>query len=146
RRTGIDFATYEKLAADLMRKAPKGVGYPTPVLATFTLAITKAVDASPAADKLIGLCAFLAPDRIPLDLFTADVLSEIDLGEAVAALSEVSLATRETLDDGTPGLSVHRLVQQAARQQLLERGEQAAAAALATEMVADAFPDHSNDV
>src|SRR5262249_22263736 len=96
RRTGIGFDAYAKLAGDLLQKAPKGVGYATPVLATFALAIAKAAEACPAAEKLIGLCAFLAPDRIPLDLFTADVLSEIERGEAVAALAEVSLVTRET--------------------------------------------------
>jgi len=70
RRTGIDFATYEKLAADLLRKAPKGAAYDTPVFATFSLAIAKAAEACPQAELLMGVCAFLAPDRIPLDLFT----------------------------------------------------------------------------
>ena len=102
RRTGIDFATYEALAADLLRKASRGVDYDTPVFATFSLAIDKASEACPEAQKLMGLCAFLAPDRIPLSLFTADVLSEIARAEAVAALQEVSLVTLEPLDDGSP--------------------------------------------
>ena len=89
------------------------------MFATFALAIDKAAEACPEAEKLMGICAFLAPDRIPLDLFTKDVLSEIERGEAVAAF-EVSLVTLETLDDGSPGVSVHGLVQQVMRGRLPE--------------------------
>ena len=123
RRTGMDFATYEALAADLLHKAPKGVDYDTPVFATFALAIDKASESCPAAQKLMGLCAFLAPDRIPLSLFTVDVLTEIARGEAVSALREVSLATLDPLDDGSPGIGMHRLVQATMRARLKEMGE-----------------------
>jgi tetratricopeptide (TPR) repeat protein len=140
RRTGIDLATYEALAGELLQKALKGVDYDTPVFATFSLAIDKASETCPEAQKLMGLCAFLAPDRIPLSLFTDDVLSEIARGEAVAALQEVSLATLEPLDDGSPGLTMHRLVQATMRGRLKEMGEHENAAALATELAADAFP------
>ena len=120
RRTGIAFDTYRELAADLIRKVPKGADYQDekPVFATFELAIQKATEACPEAEKLMGICAFLAPDRIPLDIVTADVMSEIERGEAVAALQEVSLVTLETLDDGSPGVSVHRLVQAVMRARL----------------------------
>jgi len=173
RRTGIDFATYQKLAADLILKAPKGAAYDTPVYATFSLAIDKAAQTCPVAEKLMGLCAFLAPDGIPLDLFChpgrrssddpgprakgADDpenrwthwdgrFSEIERGEAVAALHEVSLVTLEPLDDGSPGLSVHRLVQAVMHGRLRKGGEHENAAAAATELVADAFPHESEDV
>ena len=79
------------------------------MFATFELAIQKAAGTCPAAEALMGLCAFLAPERIPLDIVTADVMSEIERGEAVAVLQEVSLASLETLDDGSTGISVHRL-------------------------------------
>ena len=146
RRTGIDFATYEALAADLLTRAPKGGDYDTPVLATFSLAIDEVSEACPEAQKLMGLCAFLAPDRIPISLFTDDVLSEIVRGEAVAALQEVSLLTLEPLDDGSPGISMHRLVQATMRGRLEEIGEHENAAALATELVADAYPSPASDV
>jgi tetratricopeptide (TPR) repeat protein len=146
RRTGIDFATYEALAAGLLRKAPRDVDNGTPVFATFSLAIDKAAEACPEAAKLMGLCAFLAPDRIPLSLFTAEVLSEIELGEAVAALSEVSLVALDPLDDGSPGIGVHRLVQAVMRGRLSELGEHQNAAALATELLADAYPNPASDV
>ena len=47
-------------------------------------------------------------------------MSEIEKGEAVAALAEVSLVTRETLDDGSPAISLHRLVQEVMRRRLGE--------------------------
>ena len=71
-------------------------------------------------------------------------MSEIEKGEAVAALAEVSLVTRETLDDGSPAISLHRLVQEVMRRRL---GEGAAeTAALATRLVADAYPFQTDDV
>jgi tetratricopeptide (TPR) repeat protein len=94
----------------------------------------------------MGLCAFLAPDRIPLSLFTDDVLSEIDRSAAVAVLQEVSLVTQDPLDDGSRGLGMHRLVQATMRGRLKEMGEHENAAALATELVADTFPFDSDDV
>ena len=121
RRTGIGFDTYRELAADLIRRVPKGADYAEekPVFATFELAIQKATEACPEAEKLMGICAFLAPERIPLDIVTADVMSEIERGEAVAALQEVSLVALETLDDGSAGISVHRLVQEVMRGRLV---------------------------
>jgi len=142
RRTGIAFDTYRELAADLIRKVPRGADYAeeTPVFATFELAIQKAAGTCPAAETLMGICAFLAPERIPLDIVTADVMSEIERGEAVAALQEVSLAALETLDDGSAGISVHRLVQEVMRGRLKVMKGYENAAALATEVVSNAFP------
>ncbi len=120
------------------REQTKGVDYPRSIAATFTLAIEKAKATAPEAERLLAIAAFLAPDRIPLDIVTADAMPEIEKGEAVAALAEVSLVTRETLDDGSPAISVHRLVQEVMRRRL---GEGAAeTAALATRLVADAYP------
>ena len=39
----------------------------------------------------MGILAYFAPDDIPLDLITDEVMSEIARGDAVAALKEVSL-------------------------------------------------------
>jgi tetratricopeptide (TPR) repeat protein len=146
RRTGIDFATYEALAAEVLRKTPRGVDEDTPVFATFTLAIDKASQSCPEAQKVMGLCAFLAPDRIPLSLFVDDVLTETARADAVAALQEVSLAALDSLDDGSPAISMHRLVQATMRARLREMGEHENAAALATELVSDAYPNPAGDV
>ncbi len=72
---------------------------------------------NPAAVQLLGICAWLAPEPVPLDLFTghADLLpgplaaaaaDRLAFGDAVAVLVDYSLAKR------TPaGLQLHRLVQ-----------------------------------
>ena len=141
---GWSFAQYRNhLAQMLEREQTKGVDYPRSIAATFTLAIEKAKATAPEAERLLAIAAFLAPDRIPLAIVTADMMPEIEKGEAVAALAEVSLVTRETLDDGSPAISLHRLVQEVMRRRL---GEGAAeAATLATRLVADAYPSGDND-
>ncbi len=72
---------------------------------------------SPAAVQLLDVCAYLAAEPIPLDLFTthpgalpqplsAAAADQLAFGEAVAVLVDYSLAKR------TPaGLQLHRLVQ-----------------------------------
>ena len=141
---GWTFAQYRNhLAQMLERDRTKGVDYPRSIAATFTLAIEKAKATAPEAERLLAIAAYLAPDRIPLAIVTADVMPEIEKGEAVAALAEVSLVTRETLDDGSPAISLHRLVQEVMRRRL---GEGAAeTAALATRLVADAYPGGEQD-
>ena len=127
-----------KPAHMLEKERTDGVDYPRSIAATFTMAIEKAAETAPEAERLLAIAAFLAPDRIPLGIVTQDAMSEIEKGEAVAALAEVSLVTRETLDDGAPAISVHRLVQDVMRRRL---GEGAAeTAALATRLVAHAYP------
>jgi hypothetical protein len=76
---------------------------------------------NPAAVQLPGVCAYLAPGPIPLDLFTAhaDLLPEplasaaadpLAFSDAIAVLVDYSLAKR------TPaGLQLHRLVQSTIR-------------------------------
>ena len=120
---GWSFAQYRNhLAQMLERDQTKGVDYPRSIAATFALAIEKAKATAPEAERLLAIAAYLAPDRIPLAIVTADVMPEIEKGEAVAALAEVSLVTRETLDDGSPAISVHRLVQEVMRRQARRGG------------------------
>jgi hypothetical protein len=136
---GWSFDQYRDHLAAMLKRAPtSAVDYPHSVFATFTLALEKAVATAPEAEKLLGIAAYLAPDRIPLDIIKTDVMSEIERGEAVAALSEVSLVTLETLDDNSKGFSVHRLLQSVMSERLRARGEEFAA--LVTRLVADAYP------
>ena len=132
------------LAEMIAREPPWAVGYPRFIAATFALAIDKAKEARPNAERLLQIAAYLAPDRIPLVIVPNDVLSEIERGEAVAALAEVSLVTRETLEDGSPGISVHRLVQEVMRLQLGTAADEMAARA--TRLVASAYPRDADDV
>jgi hypothetical protein len=72
---------------------------------------------NPAAVQLLGVCAWLAPEPIPLDLFTGhvDLLPEplssaaadrLAFSDAIAVLVDYSLAKR-----APAGLQLHRLVQ-----------------------------------
>jgi len=74
-----------------------------------------------AAAQLLDLCAYLAPDRIPLDLFTGhvDLLpeplaaaagDELAFDEAIAVLVDDSLLKRTET-----GLQIHRVLQGALR-------------------------------
>jgi len=97
------------------------------VAATWTLSFERVAEESPAGAALLQLCAFLAPDDIPLDVIHAGAehlleplkaaaADDIDFEDAVAAVLRYSLARR----DGE-GLSVHRLVQAVTRDRLDEQ-------------------------
>lgn len=87
----------------------------------------------------MGLLAFFAPDQIPLWLIPDAVLPETARDDAIAALSAVSLLEWEDLSDGTPGMSVHRLVQEVMRARLAESGNREDVAAEATRLVYAAY-------
>jgi tetratricopeptide (TPR) repeat protein len=117
-RYNWSFDAYRAKLPELIRKELAKPDDKAIVYATFDLAIAKVAETHPAAEQLMGLAAFLAPDRIPLDLFTADVMSEEDRDDALAALADVSLIEHETLTDGARAFTVHRLVQEVMRSRL----------------------------
>ncbi len=136
---------------DLWKDEQPPLDYGKTVAATLTIAMQQVEKESPAAADLLNLCAFLAPDDIPLSLFRdhADHLPEplkstvadtLALNNAVAALRRYSLVYRDE-----HGISVHRLVQAVARHRLPdERKNEWAAVAAA--IVNAAFPFRINDV
>jgi tetratricopeptide (TPR) repeat protein len=88
----------------------------------WSLSLDRLRTPQPAAVQLLGLCAYLAPEPIPLDLFTnhpkwlpaplSDVAGDpLAFAETVAALLDYSLARRTDA-----GLLLHRLVQAVIRQ------------------------------
>jgi hypothetical protein len=110
--TNLSFDDYARRLAELIQEAPEDAEYPASVFATFTMAIDKAAETCPEAEKLMEIAAFLAPERIPLDIITDAVMSEKQGDEAVAALFKVSLIGHHLLEDSSRALSVHRLIQQ----------------------------------
>ncbi|MGH6924654.1 MAG: tetratricopeptide repeat protein [Propylenella sp.] len=100
------------------------------VAATFSLAIDEAARRHPAAEPLLVHAALLAPEPIPLYLFSearekfgeplASGLSGDGLDKAVAALRTFALVDRETITDErdpaitTDCIRLHRLVRQVA--------------------------------
>jgi hypothetical protein len=104
--------------------------YGRTVATTFALAIDEAAKLHPAAEPLIVYAALLAPEPIPLFLFSeareklgeplASALAGDGLDEAVAALRAFALVDREVIPDErgpsitTDSIRLHRLVRQVA--------------------------------
>ena len=115
KRTQMSFAAYGTKASSLIAAAPRGAGYPRSVAATFSLAIDDAVRQCPASDAVMAFFAQCAPERIPMTLVEGATDDETERMAALAALSEVSLIKHDPFEDGTPAVTVHRLVQAVAR-------------------------------
>ena len=124
RRATITFDAYAQRVAERIQAAPpRGVAYPRSVAATFALAIEEAAREAPAAETLLGLLCWFAPEAIPLALADADVMPEPDREAAVMALCGVSLLTPAPDGACGPAVSVHRLVQAVMRARLAGRQE-----------------------
>ncbi len=122
KRAGIGFDAYAQRVADRIHaEPPRGVAYPRSVAATFALAIEAAAREAPAAETLLGLFAWFAPEAIPLALADADVMPETEREAAVIALRGVSLLTPAPDGACGPAVSVHRLVQAVMRARLADR-------------------------
>jgi tetratricopeptide (TPR) repeat protein len=115
KRTQVRFADYAEKASSLIGTAPRGVGYPRSVTATFNLAIAEAVAQCQAAEPLMVYLAQCAPERIAMILLEGAIEDETGRMDALAALTEVSLVRHDPFEDGTPAVTVHRLVQAVAR-------------------------------
>ncbi|SEE71804.1 Tetratricopeptide (TPR) repeat [Rhizobiales bacterium GAS191] len=143
RHAMMSFDAYAKGLDKRLSKAPRDAPYPVSVAGTFSLAIENAVAECAAAEIALGQFAFYAPERIPLELLPESVLPEDERGDALLALTGVSLVRSDPLDDDVPGVSLHRLVQSAMRLRLAERDRAGAALNRAIATLAEAFPDRA---
>jgi hypothetical protein len=141
-RVGVGFAEYKQLfdrapAAflDSVQDAEIEFHDGLTVAKAFTLAIAQAAKRHPAAEPLISYAALLAPEPIPLYLFSearekfeesfGSSIKDAGLNDAVAALRAFALVDRESIPDErdpsitTDCIRLHRLVRQvaAARQE-----------------------------
>lgn len=96
------------------------------VMVTFALAFQKVAEQSAAAADLVRVCAFLAPDDIPEEIFTkggtalgkhlSPVASQKKiLNEALAAGTRYSLISRNR---HRQTLTIHRMVQEVLRAEM----------------------------
>jgi hypothetical protein len=125
--TGMPAAKYLELldtrAGQLLDQA-KPRSYPHSLAAATRLIADRLADQDPAAAELASLCAFLAPEPIPQDVFTG---AAAELPAALAARAADPLAWRQTLIHVTTqalarvdqrGLQMHRLTQAILRDRL----------------------------
>jgi TIR domain/Tetratricopeptide repeat/NB-ARC domain len=118
--TGMDAAEYLRLlrtrAREILNKG-RPLTYPMSLAAATGLAADHLARDDPAAAELAGLCAFLAPEPVPVDLFTG---AAAELPTALAARAADPIAWRETLTQVSRhalarldhrGLQMHRLTQ-----------------------------------
>jgi NB-ARC domain len=126
RNRAVTAASYLAGLSRHMKEAPKGAAYKASVFATFQLAMQQAEAEAPGARAVLTLASFFAPDYIPEELFKQKpelypralqpvAASEARLAEAISALNHLSLAA---FDPKERTVSVHRLVQAAARDAL----------------------------
>jgi tetratricopeptide (TPR) repeat protein len=123
--TRLPVSEYLTLAAqrgqDMLDKG-RAVGYEHTLATVWTLALDRVGEQRPAARELLELCAYLAPEAIPLDLFTthpeqlppllaAAVGDSLQWADTLGILVEYSLVRR-----GERAISLHRVLQTALRQ------------------------------
>jgi hypothetical protein len=137
--TGISAADYlEQLATEsaqvLNQNQPDD--YPTPVAVTWRLAFDRLRDESPAAARLLQLCAFFAPEPISMALlqneqmikslvpFNPQLREPRMVGALNRAIARYSLAK---VDRATNSIQVHRLIQAVIRASMETEDEVTAA-------------------
>jgi tetratricopeptide (TPR) repeat protein len=123
-QTGMPPEEYLQLlstrSADLHRRG-QAAGHPATVATIWSLSIDRLEDAAPAAVQILELCAWLAPEPIPLDLFTrhsgqlpeplaSAAADPVAFADEIGALIGYSLARRSG-----GSIIVHRLIQDVAR-------------------------------
>jgi hypothetical protein len=123
-RSGMPARDYLRLlrqrAADLYARGQ--VSGRTDTIATlWNISLERIEAENPAAMQLLEMCAYLAPERIPLDLFTSHpellpealataAADELAFNDTIGILVDYSLIKRTAA-----GLQVHRLIQGAIR-------------------------------
>ncbi|MFI1592098.1 FxSxx-COOH system tetratricopeptide repeat protein [Streptomyces halstedii] len=144
----------------LARQAPEVLalnqpaGYPQPVAATWNISIERLEERSPAAVRLLQLCAFFAPEPISANLlyskemiealkpYDASLQEKLVLGRVIREIGRFALAK---VDQVSNSIQVHRLVQAVIRAQLSEE-EQAEARHVVHRILAGARPDDTEPI
>jgi tetratricopeptide (TPR) repeat protein len=125
--------------------------YPDSVATTWSLAMDDVREESEEAADLLNLCAFMAPDEIPIEMLregaehipkplASTAADRLAMNRAIRVLRRYSL-----IDASDESFSVHRLVQAVVRDRLGE-GERKRWAETAVRLLSAAFPFESHDV
>ncbi len=136
---------------ELWDRAGPPPDYPDTVATTWNIAFDEVRQLSPSGADLLNLCAFLAPDDIPVELLNSGVQY---LPESLTAVASDPLAFDDAVDPlrryslveiTAETISVHRLVQAVTRDRL-DEDEIKKWAEAAVRIVNKAFPFKSDDV
>ncbi|KAA3619500.1 MAG: TIR domain-containing protein [Calditrichaeota bacterium] len=150
--SALDFSAYLKLfTGQRKRLLKKGQppDYPETVATAWEMAFLQLKNENKAAIELLNLCAFLAPQDIPLELFTAagDKLPaslQKKVADPLAWQETLALLRRYALIDLQDNhLNCHRLVQAVTRDRLPEK-KYATIAEKAVELVNAVFPSDTD--
>jgi tetratricopeptide (TPR) repeat protein len=114
KRAQMQFTEYAAKADRLVKIAPSSRHYPTSVFATFRLAMAEVAAHCPSSDALMAFLGQCGPERIPMTLIEGAIEDETDRLRSLASLAGLSLIRHEAFPDGTPAVTVHRLVQHVA--------------------------------
>jgi tetratricopeptide (TPR) repeat protein len=154
---GISFSDYLELLMirrqGLLQAVAPPRDYPDTVATTWDVSFHEVQEQSPAAADLLYLCAFLAPDDIPLEIFQDEVKHLPErLARAVKdplAFNTVKGTLRRyslvNIDPERNTLTIHRLVQAVTRDRL-PQSRKRAWKQTAMALIDSAFPDNSSDV
>ncbi|MEU8699376.1 FxSxx-COOH system tetratricopeptide repeat protein [Streptomyces sp. NPDC048680] len=144
----------------LARQAPQVLalnqpaGYPQPVAATWNISIERLKERSPAAVRLLQLCAFFAPEPISANLlyskemiealkpYDSSLQEKLVLGRVIREIGRFALAK---VDQVSNSIQVHRLVQAVIRAQLSDE-EQREARHVVHRILAGARPDDTEPI
>jgi len=136
---------------ELWDRAGPPPDYPDTVATTWNIAFDEVMQLSSAGADLLNLCAFLAPEDIPVELLNSGVQY---LPESLTAVASDHLAFDDAVDPlrryslveiKADTISVHRLVQAVTRDRL-DGDEMKKWAEVAVRIVNKAFPFDSDDV
>ncbi|MBT2429241.1 MULTISPECIES: FxSxx-COOH system tetratricopeptide repeat protein [unclassified Streptomyces] len=129
-------------------------GYPEPVAATWNISIARLQERSPAAVRLLQLCAFFAPEPISANLlyskemiealkpYDSSLQEKLVLGRVIREVGRFALAK---VDQVSNSIQVHRLVQAVIKAQLSEE-EQREARHVVHRILAGARPDDDEPI
>lgn len=136
----------QQRGGDMLGKG-RAVGYEHTLNTVWNLALDRVTHQRPAAMDLLGLCAYLAPEAIPLDLFTthperlpqalaAAVEDPLEWADTLGALVDYSLARRSEHT-----ISLHRLLQTDLRHRQFSAPGENSLVTIARRLLKDAVPD-----
>lgn len=142
---------FEKRQGELLKRGKPSTEYPDTVATTWSISFQNVESENPAAVELLRLCAFFAPDDIPIEMLVAGAKSMPETLSATASdallLDEALMALRKysLIEVDNENISIHRLVQAVIRHPMDEEAL-SKWTGVAVHIVNASIPDVCSDV